>query len=79
MAKMLVMRMSAHTQLLVDISVAQDWCVNNLFPRQCLVLRSIERVAAPGGRYLKKQLEFTVPPGNEEFAEIRRLMARLSE
>ena len=43
------------------------------------------QVAAPGGRYLEKSvttdshLEFTVPLGNEEFAETRRLMARLSE
>ena len=75
------MRMWTHTQLLVDISVAQDWCDNDLFPRQCLVLRSIETVAAPGGGYLGKSvttrshLEFPVLPGNEEFAEIRQLMA----
>ena len=75
------MRMWTPTQLLVDISVAEDWCVNDLFPRQCLVLRSIETVAAPGGGYLGKSvttdshLEFPMPLGNEEFAETRRLVA----
>ena len=75
------MRMWTHTQLLVDISVAQDWCVDDQFsttvPGYFAASRQwlLQVVGTCGSLSRRSHLEFPVPPGNEEFAERRRLMA----